>query len=292
MLEWLPLKMDFSEFYKELEVHFLGAGSQLMGLQLLQLELRLGKNPSRTFRLVKTSEILWQFCASCSFRVSLAHDGFWSKNEQKLHHLEEASPEASPATVTAVVRNAYTRGLAEQELFETVKAFHACNQEERQSVSTYMLKMKAYLDQIESSEKSWDYLTIYSPYTPQHNGVSKRRNQTLLDMVRSMMSLTTLPVSFWGCALESAARILNMVPTKKVNKTLSEIWHGKVLKSVLLEDPQTNAILVRRSARIPQAPKRYGFYIDAEEHELGDHGEPPNYQAALSDPESKNSLKL
>ncbi|GJU60534.1 putative RNA-directed DNA polymerase [Tanacetum coccineum] len=49
--------------------------------------------------------------------------------------------------------------------------------------------------------------------------------------------------------------------------------------------------LVRRSARIPQAPERYGFYIDAEEHELGDHGEPPNYRAALSDPESKKWLE-
>ncbi|GJX57670.1 zinc finger, CCHC-type containing protein [Tanacetum coccineum] len=34
------------------------------------------------------------------------------------------------------------------------------------------------------------------PYTSQHNGVSERRNQTLLDMVRSMMSQTTLPKSF------------------------------------------------------------------------------------------------
>ncbi|GJS67264.1 retrotransposon protein, putative, ty1-copia subclass [Tanacetum coccineum] len=57
------------------------------------------------------------------------------------------------------------------------------------------------------------------PYTPQHNGVSERRNRTLLDMVRSMMSQTTLPKSFWDYALESAARILNMVPTKKVEKT-------------------------------------------------------------------------
>nr|GEY39944.1 copia protein [Tanacetum cinerariifolium] len=57
---------------------------------------------------------------------------------------------------------------------------------------------------------------LTSPYTPQHNGVSKRRNCTLLDMVQSMMNLTTLPLSFWDYALESAARILNMVPTKKV----------------------------------------------------------------------------
>ncbi|GJY34813.1 hypothetical protein Tco_0419282 [Tanacetum coccineum] len=34
-----------------------------------------------------------------------------------------------------------------------------------------------------------------------------------------MMNLTTLPKSFWGYVLESAARILNMVPTKKVERT-------------------------------------------------------------------------
>nr|GEV23324.1 retrotransposon protein, putative, Ty1-copia subclass [Tanacetum cinerariifolium] len=68
------------------------------------------------------------------------------------------------------------------------------------------------------------------PYTPQQNKVFKRRNQTLLDMVRSMMNLTTLPKSFWGYALESAARILNMVSTKKVERTPYEIWHGKAPK--------------------------------------------------------------
>ena len=34
------------------------------------------------------------------------------------------------------------------------------------------------------------------PGTPHHNGVSEYRNRTLLDMVRSMMSLTDLPLSF------------------------------------------------------------------------------------------------
>ncbi|GJV26994.1 retrotransposon protein, putative, ty1-copia subclass [Tanacetum coccineum] len=54
--------------------------------------------------------------------------------------------------------------------------------------------------------------------------------RTLLDMVRSMMSQTTLPKSFWDYALKSAARILNMVPTKKVDKTPYEIWHGHAPK--------------------------------------------------------------
>ncbi|GJS50756.1 retrotransposon protein, putative, ty1-copia subclass [Tanacetum coccineum] len=58
--------------------------------------------------------------------------------------------------------------------------------------------------------------------------VSERRNRTLLDMVRSMVNLTTLSLSFWDYALESAARILNMVPTKKVDKTPYELWYGKV----------------------------------------------------------------
>ena len=40
------------------------------------------------------------------------------------------------------------------------------------------------------------------PGTPQHNGVSEHRSRTLLDMVRSMMSLADLPLSFWGYALE------------------------------------------------------------------------------------------
>ncbi|GJY42142.1 hypothetical protein Tco_0429412, partial [Tanacetum coccineum] len=71
----------FPEFYKELEAEIFGAGAQLMGLQFIQLELRLGKTTSRSFRPVKSAEILWQFWASSLFGVSLAHDGSWSKWE-------------------------------------------------------------------------------------------------------------------------------------------------------------------------------------------------------------------
>ena len=52
------------------------------------------------------------------------------------------------------------------------------------------------------------------PGTPHHNGVSERRNLTLLDMVQSMMPLTDLPLSFWGYALETAAFMLNRAPSK------------------------------------------------------------------------------
>ncbi|GKA74452.1 retrotransposon protein, putative, ty1-copia subclass [Tanacetum coccineum] len=156
------------------------------------------------------------------------------------------------------------------------------------------------------------------PYTPQNHGVSERRNRTLLDMVRSMMSQTTLPKSFWDYALETAARILNMVPTKKVDKTPYEIWHGQAPKLGSVEDleliqeedtnpsvdtslnheeddqeidePQSDINPIHRSTRTRRPTDRLCLYIDTEEHELGDLGEPANYKAALLDPESKKWL--
>ena len=42
-----------------------------------------------------------------------------------------------------------------------------------------------------------------------------------------MMSHTDLPVSFWGYALETAAYVLNRVPSKSVKTTPFEECHGK-----------------------------------------------------------------
>ena len=59
------------------------------------------------------------------------------------------------------------------------------------------------------------------PGTPQRNGVSEHHNRTLLDMVRSMMFLTNLPLSFWGHALETTTFTLNRAPSKSVEMTIS-----------------------------------------------------------------------
>ncbi|GKC32451.1 retrotransposon protein, putative, ty1-copia subclass [Tanacetum coccineum] len=55
-----------------------------------------------------------------------------------------------------------------------------------------------------------------------------KEESVLLDMVDSLMYLTTLLLSFWDYALVTATRILNMVPTKKVDNTPYELWYGKV----------------------------------------------------------------
>ena len=65
------------------------------------------------------------------------------------------------------------------------------------------------------------------PGTPQLNGVFERRNRTLLDMVRSMMSYTDLPISLWGYALQMDFYILNRIPSKFFYDTPYEIRHGR-----------------------------------------------------------------
>ncbi|GKE69654.1 retrotransposon protein, putative, ty1-copia subclass, partial [Tanacetum coccineum] len=98
------------------------------------------------------------------------------------------------------------------------------------------------------------------PYTPQHNnGVSNRRNRTLLDMVRSMMSQTTLPKSFWDYALESAACILNMVSTKKVDKTPYKIWHGQASKLSYLKVWGCEALIKRDTLTKPNKLEPVSF---------------------------------
>ncbi|GJS80935.1 retrotransposon protein, putative, ty1-copia subclass [Tanacetum coccineum] len=153
---------------------------------------------------------------------------------------------------------------ARVERFDLIQTFYACKQEERKLVGPYIIKMKGYVEQLERLGFIRNYnmhnirkkigelhallieyekglpkksttpqvmaIQAYSSIhtTPQHNGVSERRNHTLLDMVQSMTNLTTLPLSFWDYALESATCILNTVPTKKVDKTPHELWYGKV----------------------------------------------------------------
>ena len=60
--------------------------------------------------------------------------------------------------------------------------------------------------------------------TPQQNGVTKRRNMTLLEMVRSIMAQANLSISYRGDALLTAAYVLNRVPSKSVTSIPYELW--------------------------------------------------------------------
>ncbi|GKC97453.1 zinc finger, CCHC-type containing protein, partial [Tanacetum coccineum] len=154
----------------------------------------------------------------------------------------------------------------DHEVFETFKVF----QKEVENQLGKTIKLLCYNRGGEyTSQKFLDHLKEHRiiahrtpPYTPQHNGVFERRNRTLLDMVRSMMSQSTLPKSFWDYALKSVARILNMVPTKKVEKTSYEpdkleprsikcifIGYPKETMGYSFYYPPENKVFVARNAK-------------------------------------------
>ncbi|RVW94935.1 Retrovirus-related Pol polyprotein from transposon TNT 1-94 [Vitis vinifera] len=65
------------------------------------------------------------------------------------------------------------------------------------------------------------------PRTPIQNDIAEKRNHTLKDMVRSMISHSTLPESLWGEVVKTVVYILNRVPSKTVAKTPYKLWTGK-----------------------------------------------------------------
>ena len=64
--------------------------------------------------------------------------------------------------------------------------------------------------------------------TPQQNGVAERRNRTLIEAARTMLSDSKLPIPFWAEAVNTACFVQNRSKVVKPhNKTPYELFHGK-----------------------------------------------------------------
>ena len=109
------------------------------------------------------------------------------------------------------------------------------------------------------------------PGTPQQNGVSERRNRTLLDMVRSMLSNASLPISLWTYALKTAMYLQNRVPSKAVQKTHFELWTGGkpslrhlhvwgCSAELRYYNPQEKKLDARTISGYPEKSKGFRFY--------------------------------
>ena len=59
-------------------------------------------------------------------------------------------------------------------------------------------------------------------YTPQQNGLAKRRNKIVLDMARSLLNQKGLPHNFWGEAVTTTTYLLNKCPTKRLKEKVPE----------------------------------------------------------------------
>ncbi|KAD5960508.1 hypothetical protein E3N88_11980 [Mikania micrantha] len=66
------------------------------------------------------------------------------------------------------------------------------------------------------------------PSTPQQNGVAERRNMTLIEAARTMLSDAKLPITFWAEAVNTACYVQNRVLVVKTHgMTPYEIWHKR-----------------------------------------------------------------
>nr|GEW69205.1 hypothetical protein [Tanacetum cinerariifolium] len=64
--------------------------------------------------------------------------------------------------------------------------------------------------------------------TPQQNGVSERRNRTLIEPARTMLADAKLPVTFWAEAVNTGCYVQNRVLVNKShNKTPYELFNGR-----------------------------------------------------------------
>nr|GEY33146.1 hypothetical protein [Tanacetum cinerariifolium] len=65
--------------------------------------------------------------------------------------------------------------------------------------------------------------------TPQQNGVTERKNRTLIEAARTMLADSVLPNTFWAEAVSTTCYVLNRVlVTKPQNKTPYELLTGKI----------------------------------------------------------------
>ncbi|GJV93211.1 putative reverse transcriptase domain-containing protein [Tanacetum coccineum] len=68
--------------------------------------------------------------------------------------------------------------------------------------------------------------SLVLPETPQQNGVSKRKNRTLIEEARTMLVDSVLPTTYWAEAVSTACYVQNRVlVTKPHNKTSYELLH-------------------------------------------------------------------
>ena len=94
---------------------------------------------------------------------------------------------------------------------------------------------------------------VTPPYSPESNGVAKRKNKTLKKMMNSLLVSDSTPNNLWGEAILSACNLQNRIPYKKTGKAPYELWKGhapnlKYLKvwgclaKVMLPDPKKRKI--------------------------------------------------
>ncbi|KAK9073804.1 hypothetical protein SSX86_006398 [Deinandra increscens subsp. villosa] len=110
----------------------------------------------------------------------------------------------------------------------------------------------------------------FAPYTPQQNGVAERKNRTLIETARTMLSDAHLPIKFWSEAVHTACHVLNRVLiVKRFNKTSYQLRvypmkrvyfpSSKTIESHFNVDYRRHTFLTPKSVDIPAFEYKTSF---------------------------------
>ncbi|KAL0456651.1 UNVERIFIED_CONTAM: Retrovirus-related Pol polyprotein from transposon TNT 1-94 [Sesamum latifolium] len=68
---------------------------------------------------------------------------------------------------------------------------------------------------------------LTAAYSSQQNGVAERKNQTIMNLIRSMLPEKKVPKTFWSEAVKWVVHVLNRSPMLAVkDKMPEEAWSG------------------------------------------------------------------
>jgi len=65
-----------------------------------------------------------------------------------------------------------------------------------------------------------------APYSPEQNGVAERANRTIIERVKAVISEGQLDKRLWMELVQAVVYLMNRSPTKAVETTPYEAWHG------------------------------------------------------------------
>nr|GEX83711.1 hypothetical protein [Tanacetum cinerariifolium] len=124
-------------------------------------------------------------------------------------------------TMNKLVRHNLVRGLPNKS-FDNDHTCTACLTKDETSDN-----LKKFITKIENL-KDLKVKIISNAWTPQQNGIAKRRNRTLIEAARTMLVDAKLPVTFWAEAVNTACYVQNRVSVNKSqNKTPYELFNGR-----------------------------------------------------------------
>ncbi|MBW0558335.1 hypothetical protein O181_098050, partial [Austropuccinia psidii MF-1] len=156
-------------------------------------------------------------------------------------HLDLCGPIATPTVSGSqyfmIIINRFSKFISVKLLRRKSEAFNQFKEFKNAAENLHSTKIKRIISDGGGEFKNHSFKQLclessiehrFSPaYTPQHNGLSERGNQSIIEKARCLLIQSALPLKFWREAVSTAAFLCNLIPKQGDKKTPFENWHHK-----------------------------------------------------------------